>query len=298
MRRLVTFALVLGVAAGLPAAAQTVERIRVVSAGGPLTNTFPRATVVALTPPPDYTRAEAGDTQGAWVGPRYQATGNGAIGGRTSMAWNLRFGEGGDTAAAANALLAHRWPLDVRGGLSVPHVVRGRVVGAIFGHYVLTRAPGDGSARYEATVAFPLAPRVLALIRFEAVDPESEVSGEAGRYVVNGSVPVSTWNRGQAFWSITGVRVEGSLPPTRISAQAAPGVKTVRGTVADAFRHPVAGARVQLQRNVGGGWARIASTRTDAAGRYRIRGVAHGRYRAVATLAGVSVQSRPVLAGA
>ena len=294
MSRLAALAAVLAFAATLPAAAQTIDRVRVAEAGAPLTSGFARTVFVTLAPPPEYSRAAAG----RWVGPRYQATGDGTVGGPTSLSWTLRFGEGGDPAAAANALLTHGWPLDIRGGVSVPHVVRGRTVGTILGRYVLTRAPGADSARYEATVAFPLAPRVLALLRLEAAEPESESAGDAGRYLVNGAVPVAVWNRGQTLWALTAVRVEGSLQPTRVSAQAAGGASVVRGAVADAFRHPVAGARVQLQRRDGGRWSRVAATRTNAAGRYRIRGVLQrGVYRTVATLGAAAARSRPVVAG-
>jgi hypothetical protein len=281
------------------ASADVSERIRVSTLGGPMTQGLPASVRLWVTSPPSYNRTTFTGTSGRWVGPRYAATGNGAVGGDTSITWSLRITQAKDAVAAANAALQNNWPMDLRGGLSVPHVVGTRTVGTFLGHYRLTHAPGgDSIAAYELGVAFAVAPRVFVQLRFEVPDPVSDDAGTAGKYVVNGLL-ASVWNRGQALWTMSALELHGALPPSRVSAKAVAGGRTVRGVVADAFTHPVGRAKVVLQRFTGGGWRKVASTRTNAGGVYIIRGITtRGRYRAVATLGAAAVRSAAVLAGA
>jgi len=298
MRKLVLVVLVGVLAtAAVAAPAQVTERVRVASAGGQLTKGFPAGVFVWIVSPPAYARASLAGDGGRWVGPRYAATGDGTVGGDTSISWSLRFAQAKDAVAAANSSLAKGWPVDLRGGISVPHVIGGRTVGTILGHYVLTAPPGDRPAAYELAVAFAVGPGVFALLRYELPDPVSDDAGAAGSYVVNG-LPASVWNRGQALWAMTSLELHGTLPPTRVSARVAPDGRVVRGTVGDAFRHPVVRARVALQRLTGSAWRTVASTRTDKHGVYALRGIAtRGRYRTVATLGSAAVRSSSVVAG-
>ena len=125
----------------------------------------------------------------------------------------------------------------------------------------------------------------------------SDDAGAAGTYFVKG-VPASIWNRGQAFWVLTGIELRGPLPPTRVSAEVAGGGRVVRGQVTDAFRHPVPRAQVRLQRRAGSAWRTVASTRSGPNGAYVLRGIAtRGRYRSVATAGSAAVRSSAIVAG-
>ncbi len=299
MRRFLVLELAAPLLVVVPAAAAVIDRVRIAEAGGAVTRSFPPSVFVSVTSPGDYVRASSSSSGGRWLGPRYQATGNGSLGGETSIAWHLRFTSGQKDAEAAAETVAHRgWPVDIKGGVSVPHVVAGRTVGTILGHYVLRRAPGAKSAAFDAAFAFPVASRLYALLRFELLEPATDDAGDQGRYVVKGSLPASIWNRGQAFWALTAVRLEGNLAPTRVAARVAPNGQAVRGTVADAFRHPIIGARVVLERETGAGWTRVASARTNSRGAYSVRGISRpGRYRAVAAVGRAVARSVSFFAG-
>lgn len=281
-----------------PAGAGVVERVGVAATGGEVTRSLPRGVSIALGSPPDYRRATRAGAEGRWLGPRYEATGDATAGGDTSMMWRLRFAQASNPVAAASAIPTRGWPVDLKGGVSIEHVIRGRVVGTILGHYVLARSGPTGAA-YEAAVAFAIAPRVFGQLRLEAPEPATDDAGGAGSYVVNDGAPVpaSLWNRGQAIWAISNVRLLGALPPTRVSARTVSGGRVVRGEVADAFRHPVVGARISLQR-FAGAWRTVTSTRVNARGQYAVRGVAtRGRYRVVAAVESSTAASRPLVAG-
>ncbi len=189
MRRFLLLALAAPLLVSVPAAAAVIDRVRIADAGGAVTRSFPPSVFVSVISPTDYVRASSSSSSGRWVGPRYQASGNGSLGGQTSIVWHLRFTTGEKDAEAAAQTVAHRgWPVDIKGGVSVPHVVAGRTVGTILGHYVLRRAPGAQSAAFDAAFAFPLGPRLYALLRFELLEPSTDDAGDQGRYVVKGSL--------------------------------------------------------------------------------------------------------------
>jgi hypothetical protein len=297
MRRLGVLVVGGVLATAAAASGQVVERIHVAAAGGQLTKDIPAAVSLAIGSPPSYTRATLNGDSGRWTGPRYAASGNGSVGGQTSISWSLTFGQEHDAVAAAQSIPKHGWPVDLKGAVSVPHLIGKRTVGTILGSYVLTHPTSAGAAGYEGGVAFAVAPRIFALLHLDIATPASENAGAAGTFLVNG-IPLSLWNRGQALWVITGLELHGALPPTRVSARVAPDGRVVRGIVADAFRHPVVRARVALQRESGGTWRTVASTRTDIHGAYVLRGIStRGRYRTVATLGTAAVRSNAVLAG-
>jgi hypothetical protein len=217
MRALALLVFVGVLASASSAIADVSERVRVSTAGGQLTRTLPPTVRLWVNSPPGYSRVSSDATGGRWVGPRYAATGDGSVGGETSITWSLKFAQAKDAVAAATSALQHDWPIDLRGGISVPHIVGKRTIGTILGHYRLTQPPGADAAAYELAVAFAVAPGVFAQLRFEFPDPVSDDAGAAGKYVVNGLL-ASVWNRGRALWTMTAVELHGALPPARVTA--------------------------------------------------------------------------------
>jgi hypothetical protein len=282
---------------GVPslAAAQSVERVRV--AGSGVSPAFPRGVSLALVSPAEYVRKAVAGAQGSWIGPDYWATGNRAQSGKASIQWSVSFDDhAGNYKAAALSAPKHGWPLDKKDPISVPHYVGRRVVGTIPGYYVITHGPAPDDASYDGAVAFPVAPRAFAIVRFQVLDPASDSAGAAGSYLVKGSIIPSFWNRGQIFWAFSGVRLVGNLPPTRVSLAVGRNRHRLAGSVADAFRNPVLGVPVRLERNVRGSWRRLTATRTNGRGSFSIR-VRRGVYRAVAVFRGKRTVSPTVFAG-
>ena len=270
------------------------ERVRV--AGPGVTSAFPRGISLTLTSPPDYRRRSADLTRGTWTGPDYWAAGDQTKRGTTSIAWSVDFqARTGTAKALALAAPRHQWPVDKKDPIAVPHYVGRRVVGTILGFYVITRAPAPNDASFEAAIAFPVAPRAFSLIRFDLVSPAGDSSGEWGDYLVNGQDLPSIWNRGQAFWSLSGVHLLGNLPPARIVLTDSG--RVVRGSVSDAFYHPVLGLPVSIERQVGTSWRPLTRARTDRNGEFSLRVPARGSYRAVASTSSKRVLSRALYVG-
>ncbi len=284
-------------AASVSAASQPVDRVRLADVGGALTVDLPPTVFVSLAPPADYVRNAASAEHGDWTGPEYWASGKREQGGRASIGWTIRFDDHSTgSEAAARAGLVRSWDETLHGGVSVPHVVLGRQVGTIDGDFVLSVGAGASNAAHELAMAFAVAPHLYAIVNF-LTSPTASSAGAAGEYLVLGSVPASTWNRGQALRAMTGVHVEGNLPPTRISAAATSGGRVVHGILADAFRHPVIRTPVTLESLRAGSWRKVTSTRTDFTGAYSIRIGRRAQYRVVAGLGKTSIASAPVRAG-
>ena len=276
------------------ASAEVVDRVPLPRSASSPTKDFPPGVAVLVRSPPEYVRASADGANGAWTGPRYQATGKPDEGGSTSIAWSVDFdGESKSALEAVTRAPRRGWTADIKGGMSVNHVIAGRVVGTMLGSYVLLQSPAPANASYEAALAFPIAPRVHAVLRLELRGPPGDGAGEWGTYAVGG-LPASLWNRGRAFWVLASTQLHGNLPPTRVSARSTG--RTISGTVGDAYRHPVIGAPVVLERRSGGSWRRVTSTRTNAQGAYVVRGVARGRYRVVARVGTLAAASASVVA--
>jgi hypothetical protein len=276
------------------AGASSLERVRV--AGPGVTSAFPRGISLELNSPPDYRRRSADLTRGSWAGPDYWASGDHSKRGTTSIAWAVDFqGRAGTAKALAQAAPRHGWPLDKKDPIAVPHYVGKQAVGTILGYYVITHAPAPNDASYEAAIAFPVAPRAFTVVRFDLVDPAGDSSGEWGNYLVNGRDLPSVWNRGQAFWALSGVRLLGNLPPTRIVLEDSG--RTLHGTVSDAFYHPVLRLPVSIERRTGTSWRALASTRTNTKGEFAVRVPSRGSYRAVATSKTKRVLSRALYVG-
>jgi Carboxypeptidase regulatory-like domain len=271
------------------AGAQVVERVRITDPARAAHN-LPPGLIVELTSPTDYNRGAAAASDGRWVGPPYIARDR-STSGTSAIEWTVSFDERqGDADAIANANLRMGWGRDQRGGLSVPHVVGNRLLGTIPGYYHLM-TPGEPDARFEAVLAFPLDTNLHAVVRMQLLDPPSDA------FVVKESITGSTWNRGQALLALSGVRLQGNLPPKIVSAKTAERGRKVRGKVVDRFLDPVVGAPVALERSTGGGWTRVARGRTGPSGLYTLVPGRPGTYRVTVNMGGFKAESRPLRAG-
>jgi hypothetical protein len=204
----------------------------------------------------------------------------------------VTFEEGqGDPATVALAHVQHtNWQRDQKEGFSVAHVVGKRVIGSMRGYYVLM-TPAGGDARFEAVLAFPLDVNFNAIVHLELLEPASD------SYLVNGSIAGSTWNRGQAFVALSGVQVQGNLPPKIVSAHAFERGRVVRGKVVDRFLDAVLGAPVALERQAGGSWNQISHGKTSQRGSYSLHAGRRGVYRVKTRMAGFTATSREFRAG-
>ena len=271
----------------LPAAANGIERVPVRS---PAATALPPGLVVALASPPRYGSSARAPESGRWLGPRYDSLTVPGLAGSSAIDWSVALDTTSPSLdAAALAATTLGFPEDQRGLIAVPHVVGKTVVGTLSGFYVLEVAWNTpDNARAEAALAFPLAKGVYAVTRFVLPEPPSD------DFIVDGSIHPTSWNRGQAFIALAGVRVEGNFAPAIASIRGLSSTRTVRGRVVDAFGHGVLGAQVFLERRVGSGWRRVSVTRTRKTGSYAVRAPVRGRYRVTATVGTSSVTSTSV----
>jgi hypothetical protein len=296
MRRVVLLGLIAGLAAAAWAAqlagAEVVERIRVTA---PVPgNTLPPGLVIEITSPEEYARATFTGMGGRWTGPAFQARNDPTRGGTSTIDWRLLF----DTAPATSTeqvVVRHlrnaNWRRDQRGGVSIPRIVGRRLIGTILAESYLLN-PGGQDARFEAVLAFELDQNLHAVVQFDLHEPATDA------FVVKGSINASTWNRGQAFLAMTGIRLRGNLAPKVVSVRSFQRGRELRGRVVDRLLDPVVGTPVALERRrAGGSWVRVARGRTSQRGSYAFTTGRRGAYRVTAELAGFKAESRPVLAG-
>jgi hypothetical protein len=271
------------------AGAQVVERVRITDPAR-AAHGLPPGLVVELTSPTDYNRGTAAPSDGRWVGPQYVARDH-STSGTSAIDWTVSFDERqGDADAVASANVRRGWGRDQRGGLSVPHVVGNRLLGTIPGYYYLM-TPGEPDARFEGVLAFPLDTNLHAVVHIQMLEPPSD------SFVVRDIVVASTWNRGQALLALSGVRLQGNLPPKIVSARPTERGRKVRGKVVDRFLDPVIGAPVALERSAGGRWTRVARGRTGPTGLYTLLPGRPGTYRVTVNMGGFKAESRPLRAG-
>lgn len=266
------------------ATGQTVDRVSV-----PGTVGTPPGLSILLFSPVEFAATRRDPQSGQWVGPRYVLAADPSVTDTATIDWTLAFDNVSRSAeAAAFAAPIRGFPEDQRGHISVPHVVGRTNVGVMPGVYVLKVASNtEENARAEAAVAFPIAQGIFAVARFEIMRPPSDA------YRINGVVPTS-YNRGQAFVALNGVRLDGNLPPALVTARVSRAPRALRGKVIDAFRHPLVAGTVALERRVGSSWRKAATSRTNRNGLYAFRRPARGRYRAVATLGATRTPSASV----
>lgn len=273
--------------AALPAAANGIDRVPIRAA---TPASFPPGLAFALASPPRYGSAGRALESGRWVGPRYDSTTIPGLSGSAAIDWSVTLDTTSQSAEAA-AIAANKlgFPEDQRGHIAVPHLVGKTQVGTIQGFYVLAVASNTpDNARAEATMAFPLGQGILAVARFTLLNPPSD------DFRVEGGVHPTSWNRGQAFIAVAGVRVEGNFAPALVSIRAARETRVVRGRVVDSFRHGILGAQIALEQRVGGGWRRVARARTNKLGGYVVRAPSRGRYRVTATVGTSSLPSTSI----
>jgi hypothetical protein len=264
------------------ASAAAVERIPLTSAVLP---GAPAGVFLTLVSPPQY----AAESPGRWVGPEYSASGNGDLRGRAVIDWSVTFRDRSvEPDSAAAAATPRGWREQERAGIAVPHVAGRSPVGTLPGYFVLKHS----DAMHETALAIPISSTAIAVVKFTLRAPEKNSEPGFGNYFVLGTYLASSWNRGQAFLALSGVQVEGRLPPSAASIEAVKGRLAVRGTVVDAFKHAVVGARVVLQRRTGSSWRALGSVRTNAQGSYSLRVRGSGRYRV--SVAGTAVRSASV----
>jgi hypothetical protein len=295
-RRALLVGLITGLAALVAssqiAGAQSVERIQISDAAR-REHKLPAGLLVELASPVEYERQTVSGVTGRWAGPRWEESGHPENAGRASLDWSVTFDQRqGDAEVVSQANVVHTdWTRDQRGGLSVPHVVGNRNVGTILGYYHMLSPAAASDARFEGVLAFPLDANLHAVVRFEALEPA------ANSFIVKGTVAGKAWNRGQLLLALSGVRLQGNLPPKIVAARAIERGRFVRGKVVDRFLDAVVGARVSLERSSGGSWAKVAGGKTDRRGLYTLRAKRRGTYRVTARLAGFAATSREIRAG-
>jgi hypothetical protein len=268
-----------GVAAAL---AQDVDRVRV--GGSNTTRGFSPALVVTVTTLPEFHRTGFDGNSGGWEGPICDFAPNPGLSGPISVTWSVGFDDDVRSAEqAAREHLTFEWTTIESGPIAVAHLVGGREVGTIPGFYVLTDAQSQ-TGYHESGLGFPLGRGVYAQVEFWS-------RGNALECTVRGA-PVASWHRDTARAAVRQVRLEGNLPPARVTARARG--RSVTGSAADSFGHPDAGIAVRLEQRAGTRWRSVRSGRTTATGAYSLRARRPGLHRVVATFLGVSARSGAV----
>jgi hypothetical protein len=264
------------------ASAQDVDRVQV--GGSNTTRGFPTSLAVTVTTLPDFHRTGFDGNSGGWEGPVCDFAPNPGLSGPISVTWSVGFDDDVSTVEqAARAQLTFEWETIESGAIQVTHFVGGREVGTIPGFYVLTDARGQ-TGYHESGLGFPLGRGVYASVEFWS-------RGNALECTVQG-VPVASWHRETARNAVRQVRLEGNLPPSRVTARVRG--RAITGSVADSFGHPGAGVAVRLEQRTGTRWRSVRSGRTIRSGAYALRARRPGLHRVLATLAGVSARSAPV----
>jgi hypothetical protein len=280
--RVTGIALLLAAIGGAIATAQDVDRVAV--GGSNTTRAFSPALLVTVTTLPEFHRTGFDGNSGGWEGPMCDFAPNPGLSGPISLTWGVGFEDDVRTAEeAARAQLTFEWETIESGAIQVIHLVGGREVGTIPGFYVLTDARSQ-TGYHESGLGFSLGRGVYASVAFWS-------RGNALECTVHGA-PVASWHRETARNAARQVRLEGNLPPARLTARARG--RGITGSVADSFGHPGAGVAVRLEQRTGRRWSTVRSGRTTAGGAYALRARRPGLHRVVASLAGVSARSAAV----
>lgn len=264
---------------------QSIDRVRV--APTPPVRSVPEGLFLVVGSPDSYRRVAVSGTRGSWIGPPYRPAEAPNNWGHSTIDWEVGFdSERPETERVALANLSQDWQEDQRAGVSIPHLVGGRMVGDIPGFFVLQVQ--RQSAPSELVVAFPISRDVHAYVRFLLTRPESNT------FYVNGSIQASSWNRGQALVAMSRVKLEGNFPPSLVSIRSRRAGRVAAGFALDFLRHPVAGVPVTLERRAGSRWRRVSTAPTNRFGGYSFR-VKPGTYRARATMGRFAATSRPAV---
>jgi hypothetical protein len=277
--RLIGVAAILATLGAAVASAQEVDRVPV--GGSNTTRGFSRALFVTVTTLPEFRRTGFDGNSGGWEGPVCDFAPNPGLSGPISLTWSVGFKDEVSSAeAAARSQLTFEWTTIDSGPVAIRHLVGGREVGTIPGFYVVTDARSQ-TGYHESALGFSLGRGVYAAVAFWS-------RGNALECTVQG-MPVASWHRQTARSALQQVRLEGNLPPSRVTARARG--RAITGSVADSFGHRSAGVAVRLERRTGTRWSSVRSGRTTSIGSYSLRARGPGLHRVAATFAGVSARS-------
>jgi hypothetical protein len=270
MRRFVLVLAALSLAAPVAFAAYT---DRVVLAPG-LT-----ATITTL---PQYTRTGFDGDSGGWRGPTCVPRGRLDLAGPLSLTWAMGVYRATSAVDAAAQARTFDWSVVETSTVPLLHVAGGRRVGTIRATLVLTDSGGI-TGYHESGLAFPIA-------RGRFVAARAWSGGNAFACVVDGDGAVELWHRRTAHDALTGIRVEGNLPPARVTARRIG--RRARGSVTDVNGHPLVAARVALERRVGSRWRVVSRGKTSATGAFSLGLRAAGLYRVATRSGGTTARSR------
>lgn len=235
-----------------------------------------------ITTIPQYERAGFDGDSGSWRGPMCVPRARLDLAAPLSLSWGMGVYRAPSAVAAGEQARTFDWKVVEATTIRLPHVVGARSVGTIPAAFVLTEAGGD-TGYHEASIVFQ-----LVGTRFAAARAWSR--GNSQSCIVEGGGPVAAWHRRVARESLTTIRVEGNLPPARITARRVR--RTARGSVTDVNGHPLVAARVALERRSGSRWRVVSRGATSATGAYSLRLRAAGLYRVAASSGGATVRSR------
>jgi Carboxypeptidase regulatory-like domain len=284
---LLAFAAAVSLLYGETASAVAVERIPLSGGGRSETAGFPPGVFLTLVSPPQY----VAESPGRWTGPAYWPSGDASRRAPSSIDWSVSFRDRAvEPDSAAAAATPRGWREQERAGIAVPHIFGRTALGTLPSYFVLKFS----EAMYESALAIPISSSAIAIVKFTLRTPERNTVPGFGENLVLGSFLASTWNRGQAFLALSGVQLEGNLPPSLVSIRRAPRRPAVSGQVVDAFKHPLVGVRVVLERQAGAAWRRVGSARTGPQGTYTFATRRLGRYRVTVSVANTTVRSATI----
>jgi hypothetical protein len=282
--RLLGVAILVAAAGGAVALAQETDRVRV--GGSNTTRGFSPALFVTVTTLPEFRRTGFDGNSGGWEGPVCEFAPNPGLSGPISLTWDVGFYDEARTAEeAAREQLTFEWTTIESGPIVVPHLVGGTQAGTVPGFLLVTDARSQ-TGYHESALAFPLGRGVFAAVAFWS-------RGNALECTVRG-MPVAAWHRQTARGALANVRLEGNLPPARVTARLRS--RRVAGAVTDTMGHPNAGIAVRLEKRKGTRWGRVRSGRTGSSGAFALQTSGPGTYRVAATVAGVTARSPTVRA--
>jgi Carboxypeptidase regulatory-like domain len=236
----------------------------------------------AITTPPSYTRTAFDGDSGSWRGPTCVPRGRLDLAGPLSLTWGIGVYRAASAVEAGQQARTFDWRVVEAGTVRLPHVVGARTVGTIPAALVLTSS-GAPPGYHEASVAFH-----LIGVRFFAARAWSR--GNDQPCVVDGDGAAEEWHRRVARQALEGIRVEGNLPPARVTARRSG--RTVRGSVTDVNGHPLVAAAVVLERKTGSRWRVASRGKTSPRGAFALRLRAPGLQRVRASAAGTTARSR------
>jgi hypothetical protein len=235
-----------------------------------------------ITTVPQYTRTDFDGDSGSWRGPNCVPRGRFDLAAPLGLTWGMGVYGARSAVDAGEQARTFEWKVVETSSVRVPHVVGGRSLGTIPAALVVTDSEGV-TGYHEASLAFHLIGN-----RFVAASAWSR--GNAFACIVEGDGPVAEWHRRIAREALTGIRIEGNLPPARVTVRRSG--RRARGAVSDVNGHPLVAAPVVLERRRGARWRVVSRAKTAANGAYSLRLRAAGLYRVATSSGGATARSR------